>query len=229
MSESFRLFSGTHWLTLIAIAATTVALCAAGKHATKALRMHFERGLGLFNLFVWVLAHVYWLLPAQFDARTSLPLQLCHLAAMGVSLSLVFERRIWQTLVYYWGLGLSTQALLTPALEEGPAILWFWVFWEQHGILVAVACYHLYVRGYRPGWSDYRLACIATFGYFCVVFPIDLALGLNYGFVGPSQPGHPTIIDLLGPWPWRLASIFAVVACVMALITWPWQWRRRLE
>jgi hypothetical integral membrane protein (TIGR02206 family) len=227
VSASFQPFSLTHALVLLGIALVTIVLCVIGRRTASAeTRGRLEQTLALANLFVWVMAHVYWLLPAQFEARTSLPLQLCHLAALAASASLLSGRRIFRTLVYYWGFGLSTQALLTPALEDGPAILWFWVFWQQHAIVVAVACYDLVVRGYRPTWADYRQACLATFAYFCVAFPIDVAFGLNYGFVGPSRPDYPTIIDLLGPWPGRLVLIFAIIAAVMALITWPWTRQR---
>lgn len=224
MSVSFQLYSPTHWIALVAIAAATGLLCAIGWRGPGATRPSPpELWLGLANLFVWVMAHVYWLLPAQFEARTSLPLQLCHLAALAVSAALLIDRRIFKTLVYYWGLGLSTQALLTPSLDDGPAILWFWVFWQQHGIIPAVACYLLVVHGYRPTWRDFRYACAATFAYFCVVFPLDLAFELNYGFVGPSRPEQPTVIDWLGPWPQRVVVIFAIVAAAMALLTWPWE------
>lgn len=230
MSASFQLFSATHWVTLLGITVATALLCIAGNSLKSGQRPStLELWLALANLFVWVLAHVYWMLPAQFEVRTSLPLQLCHLAALAATASLLTNGRIYQTLVYYWGLGLSTQALFTPTLEEGPAILWFWVFWQQHGIVPAVACYHLIVHRYRPTWCDYRNACVATFAYFCLVFPIDFAFDLNYGFVGPSRPEHPSIIDVLGPWPQRLVLIFAIVAAVMALMTWPWQVRRRLQ
>ena len=228
MSGSFQAYSAVHWLTLLGIAAASVLMCLAGRRLRSGeSRARFERALALANLFVWVMAHVYWMLPSQFEARTSLPLQLCHLAALAATASLAAERRLLQTLVYYWGFGLSTQALFTPALEEGPAILWFWVFWQQHGMIFAVACYDVIVRGYRPSWVDYRTACLATFAYFCFVFPFDVAFDLNYGFVGPSRPQYPTVIDVLGPWPQRLAIIFAIVAAVMALITWPWQRSRQ--
>ena len=227
MSATFQPFSLTHWVTLLAIAAATGLLCIVGRRRSANERACLERWLALANLFVWVMAHVYWMLPGQFEVRTSLPLQLCHLAALVATASLVTGNRLTQTLVYYWGFGLATQAMLTPALEEGPANLWFWVFWQQHGMVLALACYHLVVRGYRPSWADYRRACLATFAYFCVVFPIDVALGLNYGFVGPSRPDYPTVIDVLGPWPQRLALIFAIIAAVMALITWPWQRGRK--
>jgi len=224
--STFQSFSFLHLASVIGIAALCAIVCVVARSLQSgAQRARFAMTLALAHVFVWVMAHVYWMLPAQFEAHTSLPLQLCHLAALAAPASLLSERRIFKTLVYYWGVGLSTQALITPALEEGPAILWYWVFWEQHGFVLAIACYHVFVGGYRPRWADYRGACLATFGYFCIVFPLDVAFELNYGFVAPSRPDYPTIIDVLGPWPQRLVLIFAIIAAVMALITWPWQWR----
>lgn len=228
MSTEFHSFSPAHIGALAGIALATAMLCIAARgRRTRPQPAAWEAILGFANLFVWVMAHVYWLLPAQFDARTSLPLQLCHLAALAASGVLLSESRIFQTLVYYWGLGLSTQALITPSLTEGPAIPWFWVFWQQHGIVPAVAIYAIVARGYRPRWSDFRVACLATFAYLGVVLPVDLAFDLNYGFVGRSQPDHPTLIDLLGPWPVRLPMIVAIVAAVFATLTWPWVRARR--
>jgi len=52
-------------------------------------------------------------------------------------------------------------------------------------------------------------------------------IGSNYGFLGPSKPDLPAIVDFLGEWPMRLAAIAIIVATVMALLMLPWQhWRR---
>jgi hypothetical integral membrane protein (TIGR02206 family) len=223
VSTSFEAFSWTHLWVLALIVFFTVVVSVLGRRDAASKRpTPLEVTIGLANLFVWVMAHVYWMLPPQFEARTSLPLQLCHLAALAATGVLLSERRVFQTLIYYWGLGLSTQALITPSLAEGPGILWFWVFWQQHGIVPAIAVYALAARGYRPKWRDFRVACVATFGYLCVVLPVDLSFGLNYGFVGRSEPDHPTIIDLLGPWPPRLVVIVAIVTLMFALLTLPW-------
>jgi uncharacterized membrane protein YwaF len=62
-----------------------------------------------------------------------------------------------------------------------------------------------------------------------IVLPLDLAFDWNYGFVGPGKPEARSIVDALGPWPERLAVIFALVAGVMALLLLPWKLVRRSE
>jgi hypothetical integral membrane protein (TIGR02206 family) len=125
-------------------------------------------------------------------------------------------------IVYFWGFALSTQALITPSLSEGPAIYPFWFFWTTHGIIVGVALYEVFARGYRPTPRDYGIACAAAALYVAIVLPLDLAFGWNYGFVGPSKPEARSIVDALGPWPERLAIIVILVAGAMALLLLPW-------
>jgi uncharacterized membrane protein YwaF len=102
-----------------------------------------------------------------------------------------------------------------------------WFFWSTHGMIVGVACYDIAARGYRPGWRDFGLASLAAAFYVMFVLPIDLVTGWNYGFVGPSRPDVPSIVDLLGPWPRRLVAIVAIAAGVMFALLVPWLLARR--
>ena len=54
-----------------------------------------------------------------------------------------------------------------------------------------------------------------------IVLPVDIALECNYGFVGPTKPTQPGLIDLLGPWPQGIIPI-ALLACArMAVMLLP--------
>jgi hypothetical integral membrane protein (TIGR02206 family) len=147
---------------------------------------------------------------------------MCHLTALAAGLYLATRNRALAALLYFWGFALCTQALLTPTLQEGPATPVFWYFWLSHGMIVGVGAYALAVHGYRPTWRDWRIACLAAAVYAAVAIAVDLALGANYGFLGPTKPEQPTIVDLLGPWPARLVVIFALVAAAMAMLMLPW-------
>ena len=219
--EKFHPFTLAHALALATIALATIVAIRTAR-AAGAGRAAVERRAGIAFCLVWVALHGWWLLPARFDPLTTLPLQMCHLTALGAGLYLVTRSRRLATLLYFWGLALCTQALLTPTLQEGPASHVFWYFWLSHGMIVGVAAYAIAVHGFRPTWGDWRFACIAAAAYVAVALPIDLALGANYGFLGPTAPDRPTIVDVLGPWPQRLAVIFAIVAGAMAVLMLPW-------
>jgi hypothetical integral membrane protein (TIGR02206 family) len=222
MTEEFRPFTLTHAIVLAAIATLIGLLVSYARRAHPDTRLHLERVLATINALLWLVIQGWWMLPPRFDPATSLPLHMCHLVSLLASVTLLAPRRWLRTLLYFWGIGLCSQALITPSLREPPSSVWFWAFWIEHGLLMAIAVYDLFVREYRPTWRDYGIACAAALAYLAVVLPLDIALQTDYGFVGAPKPETPSILDLLGPWPERLASIVIIVAAAMAALMLPW-------
>lgn len=220
----FSSFSATHLAALCGVAAAIWLLVTAGRATAGTPR---ERPL------VWGVAAAILLLrfgviawnlhPARFALERSLPLQICDLAAVCSALALFSERRGLQAIAYFWGLALSVQGLVQPDLTAGPSALAFWVFWLHHALIVGVALYVVAVRGFRPSAADLRLAIAAGMAYVALVLPIDLWLDANYGYVGRRLPSQPSLLDVLGPWPWRVGAMLALGVVVMTLLWLPWR------
>ena len=217
------MFTGLHAVVLAAIfGITALAIAMARRSPLPAGPTAAERAVGIAYIVAWVTTYSFLLFPPLHEPAKTYPLQLCHWNALAAALLLATRWNALRPIVYFWGFALSTQAMITPSLTEGPAIYPFWFFWSTHGIIIGVALYEVFARGYRPTPRDYGLACAAAALYVAIVLPLDLAFGWNYGFVGPSKPEVRSIVDALGPWPERLASIFALVAGAMALLLLPW-------
>ncbi len=227
--QQFAAFSWLHFAALAAIGVlTTTAIIVRRRRAPAPLPAGpVEMAIGIAYLtyciggFVWL-----WIGPLHNPA-TTYPLQLCHWCGAAAALVLITGHPLLRAFVYFCGLGLCTQALITPSLVEGPAQFPFWFFWTTHGMIVGVAIYDVAARGFRPGWRDLGWAAVAATFYVIVVLPIDLVTGWNYGFVGPSTPDVPSIVDFLGPWPQRLPLIGAIAAALMTLLLLPFLRRRR--
>lgn len=225
--ETFRAFTITHGAAVLVLALLIAAWVTIGRRQQAEQPTPLERNLAWINLAIWFAAHLWWVIPPALDVKTTLPLQLCHIASVLASALLLTRKRWMQTLVFFWGFGLSTQAILTPSLTDPPTSIWFWGFWQQHGFLLAVAIYDVAVYRYRPDWRDYGFACAATFAYALAVMPVNLLLGANYGFVGATRPETPSIVDVLGPWPQRLLLIILLVAATFAALKLIAQWATR--
>jgi hypothetical integral membrane protein (TIGR02206 family) len=229
LPDTFRSFGALHAGTLGAIALLiAVAILVAWRRAPSLRPTAMERAMGWAYLAAWATTFAFLAFPPLLDPPKTYPLQLCHWTGLAAGLYLIARWRWLRPIVYFWGLALCTQALITPTLIEGPAIWPFWFFWATHGLIVGVAAYDVIVLGYRPGLRDYGIACAAAAAYVAMILPVNLAFGWNYGFVGPSKPDVPTLVDLLGPWPERLAIIVPLVAGVMFLLLLPWMLARRL-
>ncbi|MGH3912601.1 MAG: TIGR02206 family membrane protein, partial [Pseudonocardiaceae bacterium] len=125
-------------------------------------------------------------------------------------------------LTYFWGLTLTAQGFVSPALEgpDFPA-LEFIMFFGMHCLVVWAAVYLTWGVGLRPDWRGYRIAVLATITWGVVMFVFNDAAGTNYGFLN-AKPPTGSLLDVLGPWPWYLLSELILGAAVWALITLPW-------
>lgn len=227
--RNFAPFTLTHGCTLLCVAVLIAFAVYVGRRQTRTqAATPYERTLALLNLAVWLASHGYWQMPERFDPLTTLPLQMCHITSLIACAVLLTRDNTLRAILYFWAFGLCTQALITPSLLEPPTSPVFWSFWFLHGFVMLAAIYDLAVNGFRPHWRDYRVACIASIAYVAAVLPVDLLLGANYGFVGPSKPLNPSIVDLLGPWPQRLLIIVPLAALAMLVALLPWLAARRL-
>lgn len=178
------------------------------------------RALAIFSLVTVVVHQIFWLTPAYFDWKLTLPLHWCDIAGLVGPIALLWPKRALRALLYFWVFGLSTQALVQPTVREPTVTLKFVLFWLTHGTIVWCAVYDLAVRGFRPTWRDWRTAVLVSLGYMVFIATVDGLMGWRYAFVGPDYEGQPAILDFFGPWPMRLIPMVFAVAAMYTLLWW---------
>lgn len=222
MDDRFEAFSTIHvaMLAMFAVGVPLVLRHAARVRGTSAE----EPARRLFAVAIVVTAvplQVLQLLPGDWDLDTSLPLQLCDLAWMVAAYAL-WTRRPWAcALTYYWGLTLTSQALITPGLVQQFPHPRFIGFWAMHFLVVWAALYLSAGLRVRPTWRLYGSTVALTVVWAASVMSFNVALGTNYGYLN-AKPGTGSVLDLLGPWPGYVVLEILVVTAVWALITVPW-------
>ena len=216
----FRPFSLAHGLTVgvcLFIAWGLIALGRRWRGSDKEDKLGLVLGGFIACVNVW--SALYWALPPTWNIRESLPIQLCDVACLMAPVALITRQRFARSILFYWGIGLSSQAFITPTLRHGIETERFWIFWLVHLAIVGTAIYDLVVRGYRPTWADFRRMLPIGAGYLAVVLFLNWRLGSNYGYLGETLPENTTIIDALGPWPWRIPILVFIGVSLMASMT----------
>lgn len=187
--------------------------------------------VGLANWFLYQFYGVYTVVSdgsGKYTLEYAVPLQVCDVASLLAPFMLLTSERRLRALVYFWGLGLSSQAFVTPIVRTGPATTEFWLFFIAHWMIVGGALYDTFGRGFRPTWRDFRFAVAVSLTYLALMFPFNIVTGFNIGFLGKPEPGDPvTIADALGPWPLRALWIVIIGIAAMALAMVPWTFVRR--
>nr|HET7858352.1 TIGR02206 family membrane protein [Caldimonas sp.] len=160
----------------------------------------------------------------------ALPIQVCDVSSIACVAALLGGYRLASAIALYFGLALSSLALVFPDLGGGPASLEYWLFWSRHGVILASAIYLLAVRRFAPTWRDYARWCAFAVVYVALVTTVNDALGTNYAFIADRTPEHTRAVDAFGPWPGRAVVMLALAWLQAAALTWllsAWPARRR--
>ena len=179
------------------------------------------KALSLVTLALTVPLQILYFTPSYWDLQKTLPLQLCDLASFVAIYALWTHKRWAVGLVYYWGLTLTTQAIITPDLATAFPDPVFLLYWGMHLIIVWAAVYLVWGRGVTPNWHTYRVAVAATATWAVTIYAFNVVVGTNYGYLN-AKPKAASILDVLGDWPGYVLAEIAIIIAVWALATWPW-------
>lgn len=158
----------------------------------------------------------------------ALPLHLCNVLVLLVLYTLLRPSQRAGEVIYYWSVGGSLHALITPDLLIGwPS--WDYVqFFVGHGLLMVAMAYLVGVRRLYPEPGGVRRAFVALNVWVVIVGALDAIFGWNYGYLC-RKPLGASLLDHLGPWPWYVLAGESIALLSFWVLSLPWRawWRRR--
>lgn len=221
----FSAYGPSYWGAIAVFAISAALLVWIGRRQTESQARRFGRILGVLTAVIYGSVLVCLLIPPAIE--WSVPLRLTDLATAAAAYALWSQRHWAFALTYYWGLVLSAQALISPALtgRDFPHYE-FLAFWAIHLLVVWAAIYLTWGRGMRPDWRSFRIVVVVTVVWAVVTFVFNSIAGTNYGFLN-AKPATASLLDVLGPWPVYPLTAATLILIVWALMTWPWERTRR--
>lgn len=197
-APSFQPYGTAHLVVLMLTIALPFVL-AAGARRSKSAETIIITALSLLLVANYA---VYLLLVRQFGAvswQQVLPLQLCDWAMVVIIIALWTHRRGWFEVAYFWGLGGTLQAVLTPNLAFGFPDFRFFSFFISHcGIITGVIFLMLRHRLRPYPWSIVRVFAWSEL-YFLLTLAVDHLTGVNYGFL-LHKPEAKTLLNILSDY-----------------------------
>jgi hypothetical integral membrane protein (TIGR02206 family) len=182
-----RVFQPYGWphLTVIALTIALPFVLAAVVYRTKSTRV--ERAIVALLSAVLVVNYIAYLVFVRSHGNLTwqqmLPLQLCDWGMVVVIVAMWTGNQRWFEVAYFWGIGGTLQAVVTPNLRFGFPDWRFISFFTSHcGIIIGVV-FLMLTQKYRP----YPRSILRTFLwselYFVVTLIADELTGFNYGFL----------------------------------------------
>ncbi len=203
MSTGFESFSIQHFSALFFFGMITYVAIAKGKASEEPVKSNIGlvlAGLTFSSLIIEAIVKVAW---GTYDVLVDLPFFMCDLVAIMLPFVLYSQNRKWIGILYFWALAGTLQALITPDIEAGfPSFHYFRYFITHAGIVTAVL-YTVIVKRVNIGLQDFTNAIIYAQVYLVGAHMVNQFTGSNYAYTMQKPPG-PSILDLMGPWPWYI-------------------------
>ncbi|MBA3830589.1 MAG: TIGR02206 family membrane protein [Chthoniobacterales bacterium] len=198
----FRLFGPAHLVVILLTLAIPLGLGLAVR-LTNSQRIDRAVAVCLSLLLaVNYCAYAAYLLQRhQLVWQQALPFQLCDWATVTVIVALLTGRRSWSEVSYFWGIGGSFQALLTPDLQVNFPDIRAISFFVGHGGIVAGVIYLLIARRFRPTLGSVWRTLAWSQLYLVTSLLVDHLTGVNYGFL-LHKPIAASILDYLSDTRW---------------------------
>jgi hypothetical integral membrane protein (TIGR02206 family) len=198
----------------LAVLALTVAVPLLAAAVTRAARNRtLERSVAWAFAILLIATDVLWysLLYAEgwMAPRNVLPMHLCDWAAITTVITLFYPNQRTYELSYFWGLGGTLQAILTPELAYDFPDLRFVVFFGFHGGIIAGVLYLTVGMGWRPILQSIPRVFAWSMVYVASASLVDYVFGTNFGYLR-SKPVTPSLLDLLSPWPYYVLEMIAL-------------------
>ncbi|MDD4715720.1 MAG: TIGR02206 family membrane protein [Oscillospiraceae bacterium] len=231
-TNPFQMFSVSHVLALCVFAALNIALVFwfAKKKAGKPVD-RFRYFLAVFLLANEILSVLWSAAAGVFTLDYALPIQLCDAAAFLSAAMLLWGYQLPFELVYFWGLGGSLQALITPDLYYPFPHFVFFNFFFTHGAIVTAVFYMIAAKGCKPTLRSVGKTVLCTNLYAGLIAVVNRLTGGNYMFLS-HKPEGASVLDFLGPWPWYLLSLEGVLLATCLVLYSPFavrNWIRQAE
>ena len=144
------------------------------------------------------------------DWQHMLPMQMCDWGMVVVIVAMWKGGQRWFEVAYFWGIGGTLQAVLTPNLSFGFPDWRFISFFTSHSTIIVGVVFLMLTRGYRPyPLSIVRVWLWSEF-YFVVTLVIDKLTDVNYGFLLHKPEAFSILSFLSDSWSLYLLQLHAV-------------------
>jgi hypothetical integral membrane protein (TIGR02206 family) len=201
-------------LTLASIVAIWAPRKRAGPWTNTAGRL-----LALAILAGWAGEYIADAVEGSWSVQYTLPLQLTDAVSAASIVALWTRRTLLVELTYFWAFTASLQATITPDLGQSFPSVFYFTYFAYHVGAVVAACLLVFGLGLRPrpraAWRAFAL----TLCFAAVVGIADVITGGNYMYLR-TKPAHGSLLNVMGPWPWYIASTAALGLAMLLALQW---------
>jgi len=218
--QGLTLFDSTHLAYIFGSIVFCIGVPLLGKIICKTSISKKKWAVGLiwFTVIQEIFDYLNRLQVRELNLELDLPFHLCHIALLASTIALYNKNKILFEVSFFWGVGASFQAILTPDMSDFDNNLSLLTFYLHHALIIAHVLWLIVVEkmGCRKG-SILRTMVITNL-FAAVIYPINLVIGgkANYMYLINKPPVNNPL--LMGEWPWYILNLEIIIVLYMGVL-----------
>lgn len=173
--------------------------------------------------YYWRLIAIPALGPNPVD---HLPISVCGWVAIFGSFMVIGKSQTLFDLCYFWALGGSIFALITPTVitYAGPTRFRYYQFWAEHLVSYIAIFYMIFVHNMRPNKKSFLKAYVGIVVLAVIAYFANRLIGPGANYLFMARPEDtPSILDILPPnFALRLFIMASAITAIFILVYLPW-------
>jgi hypothetical integral membrane protein (TIGR02206 family) len=219
------ILSPEHLLPLALLAVLAAALCTIARRVPGRWTNVAAAMIALAIVVTELSWQRYVLANHSWSVAFSLPVQLCDVGGFVAAAALLWRQALLVEIAYFWGLGGTVQALLTPDLRDHFPSFPYLQFYATHDLVVLAALFLVIGLGLQPRAGAVRRIFLLTLAFGAAVGLIDLLTGGNYLYLR-QVPAQGSLLNVMGAWPWYIVVGAVLTLIVLAILDAPFRFSR---
>ncbi len=228
LNTSFEAFSLMHFLPVLVIFIFFTVLIFYAPKFSKKNQVLIGFLLSLIPLAAVLTRMIMLIIGGSFNYKEDLPLHLCRVVAFMLPAVMWTQNRLWIGVLYFFIVGGTLQAVITPELSDGPDSIHYYLYWLVHAWMVGIPIYAIISYKIHIKWQDFWRAVIYINGYLIIAHIINYILGSNY-FYTMRKPPVESILDMLGPWPIYIFIVELIAVFLFLVLMIPFKIKKPLS
>jgi len=230
----FENFTFAHFLPILITAAIIYLIYRSRRKIRNMKNEEIFRYILAFTLIISEMSY-YWRLIAIPSLGPNpvdhLPISVCGWVAIFASFMVIGKSQSLFDICYFWALGGSIFALITPTVitYAGPTRFRYYQFWAEHLVSYIAIFYMIFVHNMRPNKKSFIKAYVGIVLLAAIAYFANNLIGPGANYLFMARPEDtPSILDILPPnFALRFAIMFSAIALMYALAYLPWYLRDR--
>ncbi|WP_435922257.1 YwaF family protein [Paenibacillus sp. DYY-L-2] len=218
-APDFTMFSAAHllWLGLLLILILALYWTRGAIRSHRGWRRAVRFGLLAVLLLSEISLNLWYLTQDVWDIRHTLPLELCSITLLLSIVMLWTRSKGWYEILLFAGIGGALQAFVTPNLAYGFPHFRFFQFFIAHSAIILAPLYMTWIEQVKPSWKSVWKTMLFLNVVALAVGLLNAAIGANYMFL-LHKPDTPSILDMLGPYPFYLLAEEAIALLIFTVM-----------